>query len=73
MTTKEIQEANQLIDLISYAVKDLNWFSVEHDDLFNFETSKMEELVKMARNNVPNKAIEYFTTNMGEVNEIIIQ
>lgn len=43
------KEAEELIDLIDDAVKELGYWSVNHDDYFNYEQNKFEETIKSCR------------------------
>jgi hypothetical protein len=49
LTNELVKEAKELLDLIDWAIQDLNQFSVDNDDVFNWETSKMQDEVRMAR------------------------
>ena len=49
LTKEQIKEANELIDLVRDAIKDLNHFSVDNDDIFNPQTYNMEEILKDCR------------------------
>lgn len=51
-TDENKELANNLIDLIEDAVKDLDKFSAYNDDSFNSQVDKFYELVKEARRQV---------------------
>lgn len=44
-----VKEADDLIDLIEDAVKDLGYWSVRHDDYFNYELGNFEEMINSCR------------------------
>jgi hypothetical protein len=43
------KEVNKLIDSLQYALDDLGYWSVRHDDYFNYETDKIDEALKSCR------------------------
>jgi len=43
------KEAEDLIDLIEYAVKDLSYWSVRHDDYFSYEVPNFEYMIRSCR------------------------
>lgn len=47
--TDSYDEAEDLLDLLSAAIDELDRYSVYHDDMFNSEVFEMEELVKRCR------------------------
>jgi hypothetical protein len=46
MNEEQKQEANQLLDILRFALSDLSYFSVENDDIFNGEIGRIEEEIK---------------------------
>jgi hypothetical protein len=46
MNKEQKQEANELLDLLRFALTDLSNFSVDNDDIFNGEIGRMEEDIK---------------------------
>jgi hypothetical protein len=43
------KEANELIDALQYALEDLGYWSVRHDDYFNYETNEIDEALRSCR------------------------
>jgi len=43
------KEADELIDLIEDAINELSYWSVRHDDYFNYELGNFEEMIKSCR------------------------
>jgi len=46
MNEEQKQEANQLLDILRFALDDISYFSVHNDDIFNGEIGRIEEEIK---------------------------
>lgn len=46
LTEEQLKEANQLLDILRWALEDVSNFSVENDDIFNGITQRIEEEIK---------------------------